>query len=247
MALARLLKYKKSLRPARLDIASTYVPTYHGIHDFPISIRTYERPEYLLYTINSLKAAGIKMGLIHLFDDCSKSQKKINLLRDLEKQGIHVHRAPRRLGDRASRINLWRRTFNMYPKTDIIGDFEDDIQVSSRLIQHINNVRHIPPMGLISLFNFTADSDPKGYVEVNRKFPGPALIITRNLYLKSQTGLREEYGASQKKSDRMIGKWCQAAGLKALIIAPSVVQHIGEMSTQWKRRKGKARTPVVIK
>ncbi len=211
------------------------------IHNFPIIIRTYQRPEYLERVIESYETLNeLNWDLVHFFDDGSTNPKTIERLKQVLKRRGHVHFLQHR-GELTSRITAIKIISLLYPDVDWIGDFESDAMMVSQLFERWQTYKDLD-ITLISLFNFWFKRLHLGTEEIgNEKYHrvagggGVAYMLRRDL-IEIINKMPHNHGEKAVGGDRFIMRYNKQVGGLMAIVDPTIVEHIGDEGTYGNRR-----------
>jgi hypothetical protein len=240
--LERLQAYRNKTRRRRPKYKTTpRVP--QPSHDFPIGIRTYERPDYFDKMMSGLLSCySIKPSLIHIFDDHSVNPSKKRLLEKYRSKGMHVHINDSRVGVFQNKKNLWKYLFERHP-SDIICDFEDDILINKDIVRIINAYRGINDLGILSLYDrFSGKQGLKRVLHAGFAYriiniiTGPAWVVTRQAYERVKRKLTPTTN-TYCGSDRIMRDWVHKVNLLVTVTDPSFTQHFGRLSMCCPERK----------
>jgi hypothetical protein len=190
-----------------------------------IGITTSFRKESTLETtLNSLDRSGFKF--VHIFADH-------NTIID---DGVNVSRR------KNHQYGAWRNWFwglkELYEtyEQEFYVMCQDDILVCGNLYKYILQLKPNGETGLYSLCTPPMYKGPNLWNEINqgsKLWLAQFVIIPRNsvkMILESKEVWRFNHGAA---IDNRLGMWAKYAGKKVLYHTPSLVNHIGHISTIW--------------
>lgn len=195
-----------------------------------ICIATYNRPEYLKRTLDSLKLANLHNAELIIVDDHSTNIETVRLI-----NGYRVIRNKRTLSIRHSLQIGFDYLINL--KCDVILNIDSDVIVRSDFLTKLIELHKLFPENIVSGFN-TLTKGRNGKVRHEIKSKGNGYITKHsiggiNMLISKQTYLniiRPALIESQQTKDHWDKIACRISleqGKEIIVSSPSVIQHIG--------------------
>jgi len=195
-----------------------------------ILITTFNRPEYLLQTIESLKRADLHNAEILIVDDCSTNVQTIKQIRNYN----HI-RNIRNLSIRHSLQIGFDRLVTM--GCDLLINLDADVIVRKDFLSKLIELHNLFPDRIVSGFNTLTKSNNgkvrhpiiiscNGYV-TKRSIGGVNMAMSVNTYANIVKPALLESQRTRDHWDKIACRISNEQGKLIIVSSPSVIQHIG--------------------
>ena len=191
-------------------------------------ITIYNRPEYLAKTFNSLKKSQLPPNLeIFMIDDCSTDKMTNKIFKEFCLPGVRIKKIINTKNE-----NMFyglKKGFDYFyaSNTDVIFNLDSDVTVKPYWINILLQLLKIFPHNIISGFNTPQHpiSDTFHKYHTKKSVGGVNILFNRKIY--------PEFASLIKNIqwDWDICYYMQKQNRPFIVSNPSVVQHIGELST----------------
>jgi len=219
----------------------------------PIALTTYNRPDYLKQTVESLRDSNYGFKNVTIYDDCSDSVFKNKMLQFYGKYSViqsdkngGTYKACCNSIERAycSYLNDYKQSpkYIVYLQDDIILSknwFDDAVKIMEQIENEHENVAYL------SLYNRQFNSDCV-YSIIDAGHPGAVAWLIRtefwDKFVKSgYTGVEYLKNNDKRVShmqrnlcDWKIARAAYGLGYRVAVVGKSLVQHVGDKSSLFK-------------
>jgi len=197
-----------------------------------VCVMTYERADYFNKSMQSLLKTDLSKAEIIVFDDCSKEDDKLKILKDYERKGIKIVVSRRQIRTKKMFHKMLGYSVENYD-TDCMIIVQDDIVYNSQWLNKLLEAKDkIPNLGILTPWDRRGNSksSEKGWSFRNLHgskcrctIGGVCWLVTKKFaleVLKMKCKGGNNYDSAYQKS-------CANRGFNIAVTVPSYVEHFG--------------------
>lgn len=194
-----------------------------------VFITSYNRPEYLLQCLHSIDRSITGMNDIFIFDDCSTNDKVFEIISRFNISNLFKNNDNKGINKQIK--NGFETLFGF--GYDIVMNIDSDAIVSQNYLNRLIKLKQQHKGYIISGYN-SIKKNKNGELENKIIFKGNDYLIKKSCNGINMVANRLEYETIIKPALSIKGNWDFNTSIYAngfIISSPSVIQHIGEIST----------------